>query len=39
MLLHGCYDKPGEYGTDSERIWSDYYLAYALSEKIQQDRP
>ena len=39
MLLHGCYDKPGGYGIDNELIWSDYYLAYALSEKTRTERP
>lgn len=38
MLLHGCYDKPGEYGTDNELVWSNYYLAYALSERSKADR-
>lgn len=32
MVLHGCYNKPGEYATDNEHIWTDYYVAYALHE-------
>jgi len=30
MVRHGCYDKPGEYATDNELIWTNYYVAYAL---------
>lgn len=37
MILHGCYDGPGEYATDNELIWTDYYVAYALAAAI--DRP
>jgi len=30
MLFQGCYNRPGEFATDNELIWSDYYLAYTL---------
>lgn len=36
MVLHGTYDRPGDYGIDSELIWTDYYLAYALSERADE---
>lgn len=34
MVLHGCYNKPGDYATDNEHIWTDYYVAYALHEVL-----
>ncbi|MFB6105571.1 MAG: glycoside hydrolase family 88 protein [Halobacteriaceae archaeon] len=34
MVLHGCYDKPGEYATDNELVWTDYYVAYALHDLL-----
>ena len=33
-LLNGCFNAPGEYATDNELIWSDYYLAYTLYELV-----
>lgn len=29
-VLQGCFNKPGEYATDNELIWTDYYLASTL---------
>lgn len=29
-VLHGCFNKPGEYATDNELIWTDYYFASIL---------
>lgn len=33
-VLHGCYDRPGEYATDAELIWTEYYLAAALDRLL-----
>lgn len=33
-LLHGCFNAPGDYATDNELIWSDYYLSYMLHELL-----
>lgn len=34
MVLHGCYDKPGEYATDNDLIWTDYYVATVLHQAL-----
>lgn len=35
-VLHGCYNKPGEYATDHELIWTNYYTAYALDKLVSE---
>ena len=30
MVTHSCYNKPGEYVTEHETIWTDYYVAAAI---------
>lgn len=37
MLLHGCYSKPKNYAYDNELIWSDYYLAMALDNYLEEN--
>ena len=29
-VTHGCFNKPGEYATDTELIWTNYYVARAV---------
>lgn len=33
-VLHGCFNKPGEYATDNELIWTNYYLLYTLCRRL-----
>jgi unsaturated chondroitin disaccharide hydrolase len=33
-VRHGTYNKPGDYGVDTELIWTNYYVAYALHERL-----
>lgn len=33
-VLHGTYNKPGDYGVDTELIWTNYYVAYALRQRL-----
>lgn len=35
-VCHGCYDKPGEYATDNELIWTDYYVAFAVDALLDR---
>lgn len=35
MIQQTCYNKPGEYVTENETVWTDYYVAYALAEYLQ----
>ncbi|MFB6136207.1 MAG: glycoside hydrolase family 88 protein [Halobacteriaceae archaeon] len=32
-VLHGCFNAPGGYATDSELVWTTYYLARALAAR------
>ncbi|MFC7250726.1 glycoside hydrolase family 88 protein [Halomicroarcula sp. GCM10025324] len=31
---HGCFNRPGEYATDTELVWSTYYLAETLASVL-----
>lgn len=33
-VKHGTYNKPGDYGVDTELVWTNYYLAYALRQQL-----
>lgn len=33
-VRHGTYNKPGNYGVDTELIWTNYYVAYALRAQL-----
>ena len=35
MVLHGCYNKPGNYATDHKLIWTDYYVAATLFDLLE----
>lgn len=30
-VLHGCFNRPGEYATDTELVWTTYYLTETLA--------
>lgn len=34
MVEQTCFNKPGEYVTANETVWTDYYVAYALAEYL-----
>jgi unsaturated chondroitin disaccharide hydrolase len=34
MVTHSCYNKPGEYVTSHETIWTDYYVAAAIDASL-----
>ena len=34
MVTHSCYNKPGEYVTAHETIWTDYYVAAAIDATL-----
>jgi len=31
-ILHGCFNRPGEYADDHELVWTDYYVARTLAD-------
>lgn len=31
MVTDGCYNYPSEFATDNELVWTDYYVARAVS--------
>ncbi|MFP8953479.1 glycoside hydrolase family 88 protein [Natrialbaceae archaeon A-arb3/5] len=31
---HSCFNKPGEYATDTEHVWTDYYVARAVEREL-----
>jgi unsaturated chondroitin disaccharide hydrolase len=33
-VTHGTYNKPGGYGVDTELVWTNYYVAYAVREQL-----
>lgn len=33
-VTHGTYNKPGDYGVDTELVWTNYYVAYALRHQL-----
>ncbi|MCU4975450.1 glycoside hydrolase family 88 protein [Halobacteria archaeon AArc-m2/3/4] len=35
-IEHGCFNKPGEYATDAELIWSNYYVARTIEHLLEQ---
>jgi unsaturated chondroitin disaccharide hydrolase len=36
MVLHGCYNYPGDYATDNELVWTDFYVARALQNVLTE---
>jgi unsaturated chondroitin disaccharide hydrolase len=34
-VTHGTYNKPGDYGVDTELIWTNYYAAYAVRHQLR----
>ena len=36
MVLHGCYNYPGDYATDNELVWTDFYVARALRNALAE---
>lgn len=39
MVTDSCYNKPGEYVTNHETIWTDYYVAAAIDASLSRDQP
>ncbi|WP_049904088.1 glycoside hydrolase family 88 protein [Halococcus agarilyticus] len=35
-VLQGCFNRPGRYADDNELIWTDYYVARAVSESLDR---
>lgn len=35
---HSCFNKPGEYATDTEHVWTDYYVARAVERELDERR-
>jgi len=33
---HGCFNRPGEYATDTELVWTTYYLAETLASVLAE---
>ncbi|MFC7020787.1 MULTISPECIES: glycoside hydrolase family 88 protein [Haloarcula] len=33
---HGCFNRPGGYATDTELVWSTYYLAETLASVLEE---
>jgi hypothetical protein len=31
---HGTFNRPGDYGVDTELVWTNYYVAYALHSRL-----
>jgi unsaturated chondroitin disaccharide hydrolase len=38
MVLHGCYNMPGNYATDNELVWTDFYVARTLRRLLDRER-
>lgn len=38
MVLHGCYNMPGNYATDNELVWTDFYVARTLWRLLDRER-
>jgi unsaturated chondroitin disaccharide hydrolase len=36
MVKHGCYNYPGGFATDNELVWTDYYVAEAVSALLAE---
>lgn len=36
MLLHGCYNYPGDYAVDNELVWTEFYVARALQHVLEE---
>lgn len=36
VVTHGTYNKPGDYGVETELIWTNYYVAYAVREQLDR---
>jgi len=34
-VQHGCFNKPGDYATDNELLWTDYYVARTVHELLE----
>jgi unsaturated chondroitin disaccharide hydrolase len=39
MVTETCYNRPGEYVTENEVVWTDYYVAAALDAVVGRDGP
>ena len=34
-VRHGCFNFPGEYAIDNELVWTDYYVARTIHERLE----
>lgn len=35
MVLHGCYNYPGDYAVDNELVWTDFYVARTVGRLLR----
>lgn len=38
-VLHGCFDRPGDYAVDTELLWTNYYLARTVHDALRDSTP